>query len=222
MAMSDNILFVKETKTCSYVLVINTPRLCGVPGFKSRRDAGEQHLIRCREIVESPQSQRDLDVPDDDYPHKIARSKPILPPPATEKVYDATKETIASFLRTFQSMFVGDKSDLPTFHELGTTEDGDIIFEFMADADDMQIIKAPRADAEDDTGAAERFAKALKAAGFEVSTDISKAPTSKDREDASGVTREKKSKDEATDDGSSPGSPGEQWLKDGIPAHQEL
>lgn len=51
MVMTDHILFVKETKTCSYVLVIHTPRLCGEPGFRSTRDASEEALIRCREIV---------------------------------------------------------------------------------------------------------------------------------------------------------------------------
>ncbi|TFY76745.1 hypothetical protein EWM64_g7273 [Hericium alpestre] len=51
MTMTDTILLVKESKTCHYILVINTPRLCGEPGFKSRLDQREEALIRCREVA---------------------------------------------------------------------------------------------------------------------------------------------------------------------------
>jgi protein OS-9 len=53
MTVTDTILFIKETATCHYVLVIQTPRLCGDPAFRSRRDSQEQSTIRCREIVRS-------------------------------------------------------------------------------------------------------------------------------------------------------------------------
>jgi protein OS-9 len=53
MTVTDTILFIKETTTCHYVLVIQTPRLCGDPAFRSRRDSQEQSTIRCREIVQS-------------------------------------------------------------------------------------------------------------------------------------------------------------------------
>ncbi|KAH9043178.1 hypothetical protein EDB85DRAFT_1913896 [Lactarius pseudohatsudake] len=53
MTMTDTIMFVKETRTCHYILVINTPRLCGEPGFKSRVDHHEEALIRCRQVVDA-------------------------------------------------------------------------------------------------------------------------------------------------------------------------
>lgn len=53
MTVTDTILFIKETTTCHYVLVIQTPRLCGDPAFRSRRDSQEQSTIRCREIIQS-------------------------------------------------------------------------------------------------------------------------------------------------------------------------
>lgn len=79
MTMTDSILFVKETKTCSYVLVINTPRLCGEPGFKSRDVTAGEALIRCREIVDTL-PQEPLNLPITDYPLKGAPPrKPKLP-----------------------------------------------------------------------------------------------------------------------------------------------
>ncbi|KAF4615460.1 hypothetical protein D9613_002962 [Agrocybe pediades] len=80
MEMTDHILFVKETKTCSYVVVIHTPRLCGEPGFMSRRDAGGEAEIRCREVVETlPEGQ--VDLPTADHPLKVPLRKTILPTP---------------------------------------------------------------------------------------------------------------------------------------------
>ncbi|KAG5646672.1 hypothetical protein DXG03_002662 [Asterophora parasitica] len=87
--MTDTILFVKEAKTCSYVLVINTPRLCGEPGFKSHRDTGEEHQIRCREIVDTQPpagtSDAHANLPDTDIPLKFPRRKSNLPPPAVKQ-----------------------------------------------------------------------------------------------------------------------------------------
>jgi len=53
MTMTDSILLVREAKTCSYVLIVQTPLLCGEPGFKSRVESPEQAFIRCRQIVNS-------------------------------------------------------------------------------------------------------------------------------------------------------------------------
>src|SRR6267154_739927 len=52
MTMTDSILLVREAKTCSYVLIVQTPRLCGEPGFKSRTELPEQTFIRCRQIID--------------------------------------------------------------------------------------------------------------------------------------------------------------------------
>jgi len=51
---TDTIMFVKETSTCKYALVIHTPRLCGEPGFKSRAEHSEAAPIRCRQIMDDP------------------------------------------------------------------------------------------------------------------------------------------------------------------------
>jgi protein OS-9 len=86
MTMTDTILWVKEAKTCSYVLVIHTPRLCGEPGFKSRQEARQEAYIQCREIIDSPADQHsDLaNLPPADHPHKLPRRKVGLNPPETK------------------------------------------------------------------------------------------------------------------------------------------
>ncbi|KAG9318803.1 hypothetical protein JVU11DRAFT_904 [Chiua virens] len=52
MTMTDSILLVREAKTCSYVLVVQTPSLCGQPGFRSRLEAAQESLVRCRQIID--------------------------------------------------------------------------------------------------------------------------------------------------------------------------
>jgi len=62
-------MFVKETKTCHYVLVVNTPRLCGEPGFKSRLDQRDEALIRCRHVVDATTlANADSSLPEADHP----------------------------------------------------------------------------------------------------------------------------------------------------------
>lgn len=63
MTVTDTILFIKETTTCHYVLVIQTPRLCGDPAFRSRRDSQEQSTIRCREIIQSAEELKANNLP---------------------------------------------------------------------------------------------------------------------------------------------------------------
>ncbi|KAF8574490.1 hypothetical protein K439DRAFT_1372269 [Ramaria rubella] len=82
MTMTDTILFVKETRTCEYVLVIHTPRLCGEPGFKSRLEQMPETAIRCREVVENVESV-DPSLPEARHPFKRRPRPPIpAPPPA--------------------------------------------------------------------------------------------------------------------------------------------
>ncbi|KAJ3822923.1 hypothetical protein F5880DRAFT_1570760 [Lentinula raphanica] len=131
MTMSDTILFVKETKTCSYVLVINTPRLCGEPGFRSRRDAVEQAQIRCREIVHT-QTESFHEVPETDYPQKIPRIKKALPPRVAEKLernYDgASGDNL--LLKTLEALFSG-KNGRAVVQQLN--DDGEMIIEIRDD-----------------------------------------------------------------------------------------
>jgi len=94
--MTDQILFVKETKTCSYILVINTPRLCGEPSFRSRRDAVDETKIRCREVVETL-PENPFDYPVADYPIKSSTSPPRPPrqPNLPESAAAATAAAVA-------------------------------------------------------------------------------------------------------------------------------
>lgn len=91
MTMTDTILFVKETQTCHYVLHIATARLCGEPGFRSRRDTREEAYVRCREVVTPEQHARtDSTLPEADHPFKMPprAEKPVIapaPPPAEEQ-----------------------------------------------------------------------------------------------------------------------------------------
>ena len=84
MTMTDSIMFVKETKTCHYILVINTPRLCGEPGFKSRVDKHEEALIRCREVVDATTlANADDQLLESDHPYHQRRtpaSSKLVPP----------------------------------------------------------------------------------------------------------------------------------------------
>ena len=63
MTVTDTILFIKETTTCHYILVIQTPRLCSDPAFRSRRDSQEQSTIRCREIIQSAEELKGDNLP---------------------------------------------------------------------------------------------------------------------------------------------------------------
>ena len=71
MTMTDSIMFVKETKTCHYILVVNTPRLCGEPGFRSRIDHRDAALIRCRQVVDAATlANADSSLPEADHPFR--------------------------------------------------------------------------------------------------------------------------------------------------------
>ncbi|KAJ7582887.1 hypothetical protein C8J56DRAFT_955982 [Mycena floridula] len=163
MAMPDHILFVKETKTCSYVVVINTPRLCGEPGFKSRRDIGEQAVIRCREIQNSPEKRENLPSgPDTDYPFKNPLKKTVLPP--AEKISVASGEEeggIASAIKTF--MISGGAESNVWKKLLGLSDDG----EDVVQADGLTNVAELNTD---------ELVEILRAAGYDV-TGKKKPPT---------------------------------------------
>ena len=87
MTMTDSIMFVKETKTCHYILVINTPRLCGEPGFKSRIDQRDAAPIRCRQVVDAATlANADSSLPESDHPLRQRR-----PPVANHPPLDAAE-----------------------------------------------------------------------------------------------------------------------------------
>jgi protein OS-9 len=96
MTMTDSIMFVKETKTCHYILVINTPRLCGEPGFKSRIDQRDAALIRCRQVVDAATlANADSSLPEADHPFSQRRPPVANHPPldAAEALSGAGVET---------------------------------------------------------------------------------------------------------------------------------
>lgn len=160
--MTDNILLVKETKTCSYVLVVQTPRLCGEPGFKSRQDAGEEAEIRCREVVDA-KTEREINLPTADHPLKVPPRKTVLPPPPTilkndpsepmtakEKMFnELLRKTIETIMGSQNG---GGKSTLGG-------EDGGVIIELAESSVEGMPVES------------ERLVNALRAAGYDVQTE---------------------------------------------------
>jgi protein OS-9 len=190
MTMTDTILFVKETKTCSYVLVINTPRLCGEPGFKSRLDQREETPVRCRQVVDAAGlSATDPSLPEADSPIHILRPKPIL---SQREVHDAPADTYpdddinaateslsGAIQQALQKMLVdaglwGD--EIPGTVVVEDAGDGEIFVEFMSNLDldgadlalDLEYDIPETEDGEPVLPDAERVADALRAAGYDV------------------------------------------------------
>ncbi|KAJ8454190.1 hypothetical protein ONZ45_g19399 [Pleurotus djamor] len=181
MTMTDTILFVKETKTCSYVLVINTPRLCGEPGFRSPRDSRSEAVIRCRSIVEN-----DRDVPvlenrytESEFPFKIPRkSKSIPAPPETQKPSDKPEknpprmsgervdEMVRKALQSFaENKAAGVDGNTPEPQVVVKHTDGDhYVVEFL---DEISLDDLQEAESHID-----RLTDILRAAGFDIRDTI--------------------------------------------------
>lgn len=163
MVMTDNILFVKEAKTCSYVLVVQTPRLCGEPGFKSRRDTGEEAEIRCREVVDA-KMEREINLPTADHPLKIPPRKTVLPAPPTTSKKDSTgQEKIFNELlrKTLEAIMESQQNGGES--SLGG-EDGEVILQLT---ENIPV----------ESG---RLVDALRAAGYDVQTEIISADNNKE------------------------------------------
>jgi len=81
-------------------MVINTPRLCGEPGFRSHRDTNAGAAIQCREIVTGPVHKNPSLPGAAPYPTRApssasrARTKPL--PPAPESVPPANSNSKSS------------------------------------------------------------------------------------------------------------------------------
>ena len=168
MEMSDHILFVKETKTCSYVLVLHTPRLCGEPGFKSRRDAAGEAEIRCRQVVDTQPQGDQLNLPTADHPVKFPLRKTVLPAPQPgkgDKKNDSKEKLFGNILRkTLEALVSSDGASGVT-----VGEDGDYIIEVPDD------VESPLEN--------DRLMEALRAAGYDVRAeyiDLSKLKSKQD------------------------------------------
>lgn len=96
MTMTDTILFVKETRTCEYVLVIHTPRLCGEPGFKSRFEQMPQASIRCREVVDTLDTVDPTTLPETPHPIHRKSRKPLPAPQHTAPDDQDNKDSAAA------------------------------------------------------------------------------------------------------------------------------
>ena len=185
--MTDTILFVKETKTCSYVLVINTPRLCGEPGFKSRLDQREETPVRCRHVVdEAGMNTADPSLPVSDSPFAIPRPRaPIIEPPPAQNADPDVESATAALTKAVQLALdrmihkagFDSANELPGTVLIEDAGDGEMLIEFLAAADlnepleldfDIEYDGVERDDGEAVLPDSERLAAALRAAGYSV------------------------------------------------------
>ena len=179
--MTDTILFVKEAKTCSYVLVVHTPRLCGEPGFKSRRETSEESPIRCREIVHSIPDTED-NFPDADHPLKIPHRKTVLPPPAMEKGGDPQrKDNLYSELlrKTLEAIMASKDGNLqPGLVEIEELSDNKQVIVEILDEGTMT---------EEQAEALDKLTGALRAAGYDIKSERQQAEHGGNREEEEAV-----------------------------------
>ncbi|KAL5529227.1 hypothetical protein ACEPAG_5211 [Sanghuangporus baumii] len=195
--MTDTILFVKETSTCHYIMVINTPRLCGEPGFKTRLEQREEAFIRCREILGSAEDVAAVDKtlpPTANLFKHTAERLDIPPPPAiTEKVDNLhtiidkkTQDMLKAAIEAFISG-TGGKAQHVHPHEdedenengngeaiIVSGEDGDMLIDIeFIDADDTDdAIDKIQGLLGKASGKLERLEEALRAAGYDISARI--------------------------------------------------
>lgn len=187
--MSDTILFVKETSTCHYIMVIHTPRLCGEPGFKTRLEQREEAPIRCREVLDSEEAvaAADKTLPTAAQPFKRRARQPILdipppPPPATKEdgnAPGAIDKKTAGMIKAAIEAFISGNSDYAAADL--DLESGEAIL--IAGEDGEMLIDIEFIDAEETDEAMEklegllgkasgklgRLEEALRAAGYDVS-----------------------------------------------------
>ncbi|KAJ7063211.1 hypothetical protein C8F01DRAFT_1131963 [Mycena amicta] len=166
MTTTDTIAFVKEAKTCSYVLVVHTPRLCGEPGFMSNRDATEQALISCREIVSGNPTGQSSPTTTADHPVWNPHRKPVLPQ-AKQGSADALKDKYSDVIRKTLDAIKGIKSGDVEMEMLDDGE-GHVIIQFVDDipVDADQVLELDLDD--NDDRAMDRIAQTLHAMGFDV------------------------------------------------------
>jgi len=185
MTMTDTVLFVKETRTCEYVLVIHTPRLCGEPGFKSRLEQMPEAAIRCREVVDDVESV-DPSLPDAPFPYKRPSRQPIPSPqrpPAgaaedggnkdvTKDAMDRAQDTAKLLRKALESILRGgaDVGVVVPQGEQGVQGEQGGEFFFTIDTDTQEVVMEDD-DSEGETiasGQGTTIEEALRAAGFKI------------------------------------------------------
>ncbi|KAI0040483.1 hypothetical protein FA95DRAFT_1683761 [Auriscalpium vulgare] len=196
MTMTDSIMFVKETKTCHYVLVVNTPRLCSEPGFKSRLDHRADTPIRCRRVVDAETlATADSALPEADFPLRRTKAPGAAPPapldaaagahtpsapdtaraaaPAeadtheADEADDALQRTLAALLGKAGLPASGPGAPRVVVEDVG---DGEMVIEFYSEieADEQELELELGDDAEADIPKRAMLEKALRAAGYDV------------------------------------------------------
>jgi protein OS-9 len=131
MGGPDTILFVKETRTCAYVLVVHTPRLCAVPGFRAPQDAHEQAEVRCRQVVDELGSTNPL-LPPSEVPAGLVVQVPSIPaPPVTAP---PAKGQAASNIRQLVDRLLGPDMDVSDV-VIEQLSDGSYVIELAEDVD---------------------------------------------------------------------------------------
>jgi protein OS-9 len=181
MTTTDTIILVREAKTCSYVLVVHTPRLCGEPGFKSRLESRDESYIQCREIVESIDSSINAENPlagADRPSNKMSPRQPLLTvpsrPPTNLPAGDAgsgtgqAQQDYNERLRKMLEAVLGNKVDGEFIVEqfnIDPTGQEDLVFQ--VDLNDLTADE-PTDEHTGRTGTYPSFLEALRAAGIEV------------------------------------------------------
>jgi len=203
--MMDTVLFVKETRTCEYVLVIHTPRLCGEPGFKSRLEQMPEAAIRCRQIVDDPNvPNSEQGILESNSPHKEKSSRlPPVPPPAQDpsqegivakvrNTLDKTSDRVKMLQRAIEKMLGGGMGgDLAVF-DLQAGDEGELYI--TLDEEGLADILGEDTAVEEETprrGTGKTLEEALRAAGY----DIKGRKVADKNADESGEKKDKKKKD---------------------------
>ncbi|KAK1232005.1 Protein OS-9 [Marasmius sp. AFHP31] len=184
MVVTDSIQLVKESKTCSYILVVNTPRLCGEPGFRSHDDVDEQAQIRCREIINSPNQQKEVyAVSEADHPQKLSQPKPVLPSKSAERaaaagmggISSAQNELVKRALKAIKGNPMEGMADNMIIGDLA--EDGTFTIEIL---DDDEVGEGEVVDREAIQRDMEKIAGVLRKAGMDVKGAKQRTSKSKD------------------------------------------
>ncbi|KAH8117337.1 hypothetical protein DFH11DRAFT_1541625 [Phellopilus nigrolimitatus] len=192
-AMTDSILYVKETSTCHYIMVIHTPRLCAEPGFKTRLEQRDEAFIRCREVVASEEAAAAIDktLPEAAYPFKRPARQPVLdvPAPPATNTHDSVRagideKTAELVRRAVEALFGGGggagaqvRDGADGMHVVAGDE-GDVIIEFVDAGDAGETLDKLEERLEEllkgANGKLELVEDALRAAGYEVSSGSQK------------------------------------------------
>ena len=206
MTTGESILFVKEVSTCSYLVVINTPRLCGEPGFRSAQDSHQETRIRCRHIVATidPVKTLKLPLPDTEAAHPIAfvpQERVVGPPPQPAK--DKSNAAMQQVLNTLLNSGKGKSGKLPKGLDLSGTklviekmlDDGTVSYEIVDELpDDVVLDDYEDVEEDDETlgASGNNLLEILRAAGYDVQDE--RTSTKKDAGKAKSDKRAAKSK----------------------------